>query len=192
MGEPLDRVIIIGPSCSGKSTLGMELATRLGSAHIELDALFWEPNWQEPNGEVFRQRVRNAVGAGSGRWVVSGSYLSRMIDVIWPDATTVIWLDLPMRVTLRRIVSRSWRRWRTHELLWGTNREVFWPQLKIWSEDSLIGYTLRTQRARNRQFAELAASGRFPGLRWQRFRSAGEADRWLEALVPRERAMSAT
>ena len=192
MSDPLDRVIIIGPSCSGKSTLGRDLAARLGAAHVELDALFWEPNWQEPGAETFRQRVRDATAAGNGRWVVSGGYVSRLLDVIWPDATTIIWLDLPKRVTLPRIITRSWRRWRTHELLWGTNYEVFWPQLKLWSEDSLIGYTLRTQPKRSRELVALAASERFPGLRWVRLHSSADTDRWLASVARAEPAMSAT
>lgn len=115
------RVIICGPSCSGKSTLGAELARRLGAAFIELDALFWKPGWKAPPDEQFRERLIEAHAAET--WVSVGNYLRHTRDVTWPRADTIVWLDFPLTLTTRRVLLRSWRRWRTGELLWGTNHE---------------------------------------------------------------------
>lgn len=38
-----NRVVIIGTSCSGKTTLAGTLAAALATPHIELDALHWLP-----------------------------------------------------------------------------------------------------------------------------------------------------
>ena len=68
----LERVVIIGSSCSGKTTMAKGVAAALEVPHIELDALHWLPDWQElPDGE-FRGLVSSAVAAE--RWVVDGNY----------------------------------------------------------------------------------------------------------------------
>jgi adenylate kinase family enzyme len=38
-------LVIVGDSCSGKTTLGEELAERMFCPFIELDALYWKPGW---------------------------------------------------------------------------------------------------------------------------------------------------
>ena len=39
------RIHVMGNSCSGKSTLGAELASALGVPFVELNALNWRPGW---------------------------------------------------------------------------------------------------------------------------------------------------
>ena len=40
----LKRVVIIGTSCSGKTTFERSLAQKLKVQHIELDSIHWKPN----------------------------------------------------------------------------------------------------------------------------------------------------
>jgi adenylate kinase family enzyme len=54
---PYKRVVVVGVTSSGKSTLAEKLAKCFGLDCIELDALYWEPNWQATPLEVFRARV---------------------------------------------------------------------------------------------------------------------------------------
>jgi adenylate kinase family enzyme len=67
---------VIGSTGSGKTTFARALAQRLGIPHIELDALFWQPNWTMTAPDEFKQRVAAALGAGE--WVVDGNYNSRL------------------------------------------------------------------------------------------------------------------
>jgi len=55
------RIIIIGTTGAGKTRLATELSRLLNRSHIELDALYWEPNWQEAALAVFRERVIHAL-----------------------------------------------------------------------------------------------------------------------------------
>jgi adenylate kinase family enzyme len=132
------RIHVMGNTSAGKSTLAMRLAHALHVPFVELDALNWEPGWiglNATNPAELERRIQVAT-VGDG-WVVAGSYINFSQRVFWPRLQTVVWLDLPLLVG--RVLRRSWRRWRTKELFWGTNYERFWPQLMVWrKQDSLI------------------------------------------------------
>lgn len=175
------RIIIVGPSCSGKSTLGEHLAGRLGVPFVELDALFWKPGWQESPPDEFRTRLFEA-HAKEG-WVSAGNYLRHTEDVTWPSAETVIWLDFPLWLTSWRVLRRSWRRWRQKELLWGTNYERFWDQFKLWDkEQSLIAYTVSRHARNQRVFVERMAQCTRDGRTFLRLRSPKEVAAFLRVV----------
>ena len=47
MMPPVDltHVVVVGTSCSGKTTLARRLARILASEHVELDSLYWGSGW---------------------------------------------------------------------------------------------------------------------------------------------------
>lgn len=177
------RIIIIGPSCSGKTTLASELARRLEAPFVELDALFWKPGWTAPPDDEFRGKLIEAhVGE---TWVSAGNYLRHTRAVTWPRADTIIWLEFSLVLTTRRVLARSWRRWRSRELLWGTNYERFWDQLKVWSpDDSLIAYNVQRHRRNRELFVQAGDEARAAGKHFLRLRSPREVERLLRNLGP--------
>jgi adenylate kinase family enzyme len=76
------RVNVKGISGSGKSTFAVELARRLELPYIELDALHHGPNWSEPAAEEFRVRVRAAMDAAPGGWVIDGNYEGKLGNLV--------------------------------------------------------------------------------------------------------------
>ncbi len=65
----MKRIVVIGTTGAGKTTLANLIAARLRYPHIELDAFFWEPNWidgtQAPRDYPSRFTTRDArVDAG--------------------------------------------------------------------------------------------------------------------------------
>lgn len=105
-----ERIAVIGNTSSGKSTLAAALARVIGGEHVELDALHWQlPDWQEPEPADFQAAVRASIEA-TPRWASSGNYLSKVQEIVWPAADTLIWLDMPLPTVLRRVIARSWRR----------------------------------------------------------------------------------
>lgn len=173
------NILIVGPSGAGKSTLARALAERLGLRAIELDALAWNPGWALAPDEELRARI--AAATDEDGWVADGNY-TRLRDITWARASTAVWLDLPLRTLLPRIVRRSWRRWRQNEVLWGTNQETFWEHF-LPNDRSLIWFTVRTHRRRRRDLAAAMRSDEWPRLRWVRLRSPRDVERWL-ALLP--------
>lgn len=174
------RISVIGSSTGvGKTTFGRRLAERLSLQFVELDALFWGPRWTQASTEAFRADVAAAL-AGEG-WVVDGNYTGRLGQLIWSQADTVVWLDLPFLVALWRTLVRTLRRVRTREELWSGNRESV--RNAFLSRDSLIFYAIRTYRRRRRLFEERLASPNAAHLTVHRFRSDAEAERWLDPLA---------
>lgn len=167
--------IVTSASGSGGTTVGRELARRLCVPFHELDALFWQPDWTEPDPDEFRERVTEIVETDS--WVIDGSYQSWHGQLVLGRADVVVWLDLPMRVWLPRLLSRTIRRARSGEELWAGNRESL--RKTFASRDSLILFTLRHYRARRERYPE-----RFASYDLARLRSQDEVDAFLRSAEP--------
>lgn len=118
----------------GKTTLARALAAKLHLPFIELDALFWLPNWQERDAEDFRQKTQEAIESAPAGWVVDGNYTESLEDLVLRQADTIVWLNLPWRVVFWRILIRSILRARDKQIVCGSNTES-WRALL--SRDSL-------------------------------------------------------
>ncbi len=172
------RIVVIGSTGSGKSMLAATLAERLDVPFVELDALFWQPDWDESDDETFGAKVKAATAGDA--WIVAGSYRRVSERVIWPRAETMIWLDYRLPLLLRRGIVRSWRRWRDHELLWGTNYEFFWGHL--YRRDSLLLFAIRTYRSNRRRWLEMMDDPQWAHIDFVQLRSPAETERWLERV----------
>jgi adenylate kinase family enzyme len=176
MDPPMRRVSVIGTSGAGKTTFARRVADRLGVPHVELDALFWLPDWQEPDDEEFRAKVKAALDVPGG-WVADGNY-SRLMPEVLMQADTVVWLDLPMRTCLWRVTRRAVARARDGELMWGTNRE---PWSRVVGRQSLAWWVITTHGQRRRANESRLADPAFAHLRMHRFRSNVAAEAWLDS-----------
>ena len=115
------RVIVVGGPGSGKTTVAGALARRLGVDHVELDALWWGPDWTPVPVDAFTARVRAATAGDS--WVLDGNYFDVVPDLVWPLADTLVWLDLPRARCVARTLLRTAGRIVRRRSLWGTNRQ---------------------------------------------------------------------
>jgi adenylate kinase family enzyme len=99
----MNRILIIGPCGSGKSTLARELAPRMGLPLVHMDQLGWQAGWIETEKAEMNARLAEAV-AGE-RWLIEGNYGSTLAPRL-ERADTVIYLDFPIRLCLRRLIKR--------------------------------------------------------------------------------------
>ena len=64
--------MVIRSTGSGKTTLAHDLAELLDIVHIELDAIYWRPDWTPRDSEDFLARTKAALQTDG--WVVDGNY----------------------------------------------------------------------------------------------------------------------
>ena len=145
------RIVVVGTSGAGKTTLARRIAALLDLPHIELDAINWQPGWCDltrHNPEEFVRRVNEAIQAEA--WVLDGNY-GPVRDIVWPRATHLVWLDYERPVIMARVISRTLFRAVLRTELWAGNRER-WRQLLRPSHP--IRWAWSTWERRRRETAE--------------------------------------
>jgi adenylate kinase family enzyme len=182
---PYKKLIVVGTTSSGKSTLAERLANKLELDFVELDALNWGPNWTPAGDETLRTRAEEATR--SCGWVVAGNY-SETRPVTWPRAEVVIWLDYSLWVIFWRLFRRTWKRVFLKEELWNGNREHLWTHLKLWSDESLFHWLFRTYWRRKREYPQLFALPEHAHLKVIHFRAPQETEEWLEHIRIKDRS----
>ena len=176
---PVQRVSVVGTSGAGKSTLARSLAVALDADFLELDSVNHQADWVPLPTPEFRRRVASAV-AGE-RWVVDGNY-SKVRDLVWGRADTVVWIDLPRRTVMRRVIWRSFRRAAGRVELWNGNRERWRNLFALDKEESVISWAWQTHAANRAKFEAAMADPANGHLRFVRLSSPAAARRFLRAV----------
>lgn len=112
--EPIERIVLVGMMCSGKSAVGAELARRLGWEHVDLDreveraagrsvrdifAAEGEAAFRRMEAEATRriaERARVVLSPGGG-WITN----PHLLDSLGPG-TLCVWLQVSPEEALRR------------------------------------------------------------------------------------------
>jgi adenylate kinase family enzyme len=168
------RVNVKGISGSGKSTFSRELAERLGVPFLELDAIHHGPNWTEASPDELQARVREFMASAPDGWVIDGNYEVKLGDTVISAADTIVWLDLPLALKLRRLWRRTSHRIKHDVELWSGNKERW--RTALWGWESLFVWMIRGHFRHRREWPR-----RYEGdPRFVRLRSVEEARRWLD------------
>ncbi|MFC4910026.1 hypothetical protein [Actinomadura gamaensis] len=171
----MERVLVSGISGAGKTTMARRLAARLGLPRHELDALHHGPNWQPRPS--FRAEVE--LIAATDRWVTEDQYHRVLGELLAERADTYVWLDLPRRTVMFRVIRRSLVRALTRRELWNGNRERF----RDWADpEHPIRWAWSRHAVRRRRTREMLA--RHPHLTVVHLTSARAARAWLRTLEP--------
>lgn len=176
------RINITGSSGSGKSTLARAMAQRLDAPHVQIDALFHQPNWEPLPTDQLREQVAQAISGD--RWVVDGNYYSKIHDVVWPRADTVLFFDLPRWRVMSQLLRRTLRRTITQEELWNGNREQPSNFLSLDREQNLLLWSWTRHRALQERFDRARSDPRWAHIAFHRLRSHAEAQAVLQRLRP--------
>ena len=100
----MNRVIVVGSGGSGKSTFSRELGRVTGIPVIHLDREYWRPGWEETPKDEWKARVADMLEGE--RWIMDGNFGGTR-EMRMQAADTIIFLDLPRRVCLYRILKRT-------------------------------------------------------------------------------------
>jgi adenylate kinase family enzyme len=170
------RVAVVGNAGSGKSVLAVRLARQLGVQHVELDSIFHRPGWTELPDDQFRAAALAATAADG--WVVDGNYAT-VRDIVWYRADTVVWLDLPRLLVMRRVIARTIGRLLTRRTLWNGNRERLRNLLSIDPERSIILWSWTQHPQYRRQYAAAMGDPRWSRLTFVRLTSPSATELFL-------------
>lgn len=172
------RIVVIGASGSGKTTFAAQIACQLGYPHIELDAIHWLPGWQEAPWDEIRTQVEQLTD--NETWVCDGNY-SRLRDILWTRADTIVWLNFPFLFVFWRLLKRTLRRSFGNVELWNGNRETV--RISFFSRDSILLWLLQSFPQHMREYPQLLAQPEHAHLKVLRFHRSREAQAWLAALM---------
>ncbi len=174
------RIVIIGRTGSGKTTLARELAAALGVPHVELDSLYFGPNFSTVPLSVLRERTSAAI-AGD-RWVTDGNK-SAVRDLVWPRADTIIWLDYSFAVSIWRLGRRAlWRSSVLQAQAAKTGGKTGLPKQYLKGAKGVLT-ALRSHMGQRREYPRLFARPENQHLAVVRLRSPGATRRWLARVT---------
>ncbi len=127
----MEKIIVAGVSAGvGKSTFAAELGGILDLPVYHLDAYHWKPGWKEADKAEFKEAQHMMVQGEC--WIIEGNY-SSTFDIRLEQADTFIYLELPLRVCLYRVL----KRWLTNigkvrpDMAPGCPEQMEWAFLKF-------------------------------------------------------------
>ena len=174
------RIVVVGTSGAGKTTLARRIAALLELRYIELDAINWQSGWRDltrHDPEEFVRRVSEAIEAEA--WVVDGNY-GPVRERVWQCATHLVWLDYERPVIMARVISRSLIRAILRTELWAGNRERWRHMLR---PSHPIRWAWGTWDRRRRETAELLAQRECAHLVVLRLRRPREVESAVNRLI---------
>jgi adenylate kinase family enzyme len=102
-----ERVLVLGCSGGGKSTLSKRLSGVLGLPFVSMDRdFYWLPGWVKRDREETRQLIAEAVSRD--RWLMDGTGASSF-DLRMPRTDFVVWVRMPRWLCLWGVFSRCIR-----------------------------------------------------------------------------------
>ncbi|MBR9792959.1 MAG: adenylate kinase [Gammaproteobacteria bacterium] len=176
----MKRINVVGTSGSGKSHFSSRLAAKLGVPYIEMDAVFWLPNWQHLELEDFIATLKPLLEQES--WVLDGNQ-SKTNSFKWQYVDTIVWLDYGFWHTFKQILFRSVKRAYTKEEVWpGTgNKESF--RRNFFSSDSVVLWMLSNYWKTRKKYAKLFNSPATQAISCIRLSSPRQAEAFLAGAL---------
>ncbi len=177
--ETTMKINVVGTSGVGKSTLARRLAQELSLPYIEMDVLYWRPDWQGTSDDEFYAKLAAELAAPG--WVLDGNY-NRSRPVKWRDVDLVVWVDYSFWRTVRQAVCRAASRASRRQELWpGTgNYETF--RRSFFSRESIILWTLKTWRNNRQRYLADMQDPQYRHIRFVRLRNQQQTENLVREL----------
>ncbi len=175
------NINVVGTSASGKSTFSKELAAKLNVRYIEMDELFWKPNWEESSNNEFLSKIEVAISKDG--WVLDGNY-SRTASLKWAKVNTIIWLDYSLSRTIFQAFKRAIQRIISKQEIWPNTGNVESFKKTFLSRKSIILWTLQNYHSNRKKYFEIMKSERYSHIDFVRLNSPKQAKKFIaESLV---------
>lgn len=173
----MKRVIVIGTTGSGKSTMARNVAEAINGKALDIDDFHWQPGWEARTPEEMVELFREPLQAE--RWTLAGNH-SRTRDFTWAQADTIIWLNYPFYVNFPRLFWRTIKRVVLKEEVMPGCVETFRSQFL--SKDSLLVWFFQTFWKRKKQYRQILGQEQYQHLTVLEFKHPWEANRFIKQL----------
>lgn len=174
------NINVVGTSASGKSTFSKALAAKLNVKYIEMDELFWKPNWQESNNSEFLPKVQAAIS--NDGWVLDGNY-SRTSSLKWAKVDTVIWIDYSLSRTVFQAFKRAIQRIVSKREIWPNTGNVESFQKTFLSRKSIILWTLQNYHSNRKKYLGIMTSDEYSHINFVRLKSPKDAKEYIAESI---------
>lgn len=92
----MQRIAIFGTTSGGKSTLARRIAAKRGLPHVEIDRIYWQPDWSTVPQDVYARRHAEAIARDD--WIIDGGGNLATVRERAARATEIILIDMPIWV----------------------------------------------------------------------------------------------
>ena len=175
----MNRIIVVGSSGAGKTTLAKGLSLKLGLPHYELDSFFHQKGWQPLDNDEFKARVNEVTGQPG--WIVCGNYFTKLGGKeYWSKADTVIWCDYSFPLVFSRLLRRTLKRTVTKQELWNENKEGFITN--FFTRESVLLWMMRVWNEQKRRYETIFKQNKLNDTQLIRLKSPKETARFLEHI----------
>ena len=173
----MNRVLVVGTSGAGKTTVATRIAARLGLPVHASDPFYWQPDWQPAPREQVDECLAGVLN--QPRWVLDGNF-ERQWRQAWIEAECVVWLDYPLPTVLWQLAIRNFG--------WALRRTTVWSgnRMSVRQAFSGVVHAVRSHAAKRRRYPQYVAQ--LNGVTVLRFQSRRETRAWLSTLreVPQQ------
>jgi len=174
----MKRIVVVGTSGAGKTTLAKYLSEKLDLSFIWLDELAWLPGWKMMEQDKLAKIIDEKTSGD--RWALDGNYY-RYREIFWPKATHIIWLNYSFRVIFWRCLKRTIRRsWTKEKLFNGENRESFYQS--FFTKHSILVWVLKTFWKHRREYPEMFKVDQYKYVKIIELKNQKELDEFLDQL----------
>lgn len=103
----MKRIMVLGPSGTGKTTLGRNLCEKLNIKSLPLDSVYWKKNWNSITKPEFDKYMRKFLTENDS-WIIDGNYSNHHhLKYRLELADTIIILDYGIKASLKGIIERA-------------------------------------------------------------------------------------
>jgi hypothetical protein len=116
------------------------------------------------------------------RWVIDGNY-SVIRDIVWEQADTVIWFDLPYLAVMSRVIRRTIKRAILRTELWNGNREPLSNLISFDPQKSIIAWTASRHGLYRQRYAAAEADPKWAAVTFIRLDTRASIRRLLSEIA---------
>ena len=173
------KVNVVGTSGSGKTTFSKKLSQILNIPYVEMDSVFWGPDWHLPTDEEFFIKLKSRLNLHS--WILDGNY-TRTIPIKWKDINIVIWLDFSFLLTLCRVIKRAVSRSFSQKELWKDtgNKESF--KKMLFSKESIVLWMITSYKRVSKNYLNLSNNPKYSHITFIRIKSPHQASIFFQNI----------